>query len=297
MWVNFNHPYLLSKRDSGDGTCTKMMHILYTFWWYPYCWWHPIQIWSYTTLKSTMFVQCHNMCKLNHLCLLSKEDISNGSLIKMMHIFWLNSVTYLKPSCSEAVCDFADESKHLWGHDGTYTKDAHSMYLLMIPIHSGVFGAWYSNIANNVKVILYFLISMIPHASPSRAFSTSNANKWRRPVVTCWRLGRPGSPMNEVISLILLEHGLIAVMHLSVVCPIPPIPGFGGGKEGNWHVLLEHTPIPWAQSCMCTTPLHISYKYPISPCCAQCVTGRYMGIWGIPKLRFSKDIDNTMQFE
>ena len=39
---------------------------------------------------------------------------------------------------------------------------------------------------------------------------------------------------------------------------------------------------PWAQSCMCTTPLHISYKYPISPCCAQCVTG----IWGIPKLRY-----------
>ena len=39
--------------------------------------------------------------------------------------------------------------------------------------------------------------------------------------------------MNEVISLIVLEYGLIAVMHLSVVCPIPPIPEFGGGKEGN----------------------------------------------------------------
>ena len=39
--------------------------------------------------------------------------------------------------------------------------------------------------------------------------------------------------MNEVISLIVLEHGLNTVMHLSVVCPIPSIPGFGGGKEGN----------------------------------------------------------------
>ena len=39
--------------------------------------------------------------------------------------------------------------------------------------------------------------------------------------------------MNEVISLIVLEHGLIAVTYLSVVCPIPPIPEFGGGKEGN----------------------------------------------------------------
>ena len=47
----------------------------------------------------------------------------------------------LKPSFSEAVCDFADESKHLSGRDGTYTEDAHSKYLLMIPIHSGVFGA------------------------------------------------------------------------------------------------------------------------------------------------------------
>ena len=50
--------------------------------------------------------------------------------------------------------------------------------LCMIPIHSGVFGACYSSIANNVKVILYFLISMIPlwwrHTSPSHAFSTSN---------------------------------------------------------------------------------------------------------------------------
>ena len=42
-----------------------------------------------------------------------------------------------------------------------------------------------------------------------------------------------GRPMNEVISFILLDHGLIAVMYLSVVCPIPPILGFGGRKEGN----------------------------------------------------------------
>ena len=39
--------------------------------------------------------------------------------------------------------------------------------------------------------------------------------------------------MNEVVSLIVLEHGLIAVMHLSVEYPIPPMPGFGRGKEGN----------------------------------------------------------------
>ena len=45
--------------------------------------------------------------------------------------------------------------------------------------------------------------------------------------------GWEGLYMNEVISLIVLEYGLIAVMHLSVVCPIPPIPGFGAGKEGN----------------------------------------------------------------
>ena len=89
------------------------------------------------------------------------------------------------------------------------------------------------------------------------------ANKWRRPVVTCWRQGRP---MNEVISL---EHGLIAVMHLSVVCPIPPIPG-------NWH----DCPIGQCPHTLATI-LHVYHphptylKYPISPCCAQCVTGRY----------------------
>ena len=31
-----------------------------------------------------------------------------------------------------------------------------------------------------------------------------------------------------------LEHGLIAVMHLSVVYPIPPIPGFGGGIDMSY---------------------------------------------------------------
>ena len=45
--------------------------------------------------------------------------------------------------------------------------------------------------------------------------------------------GGQGKPMNVVISLMVLEHGLIAVMHLSVACPIPPIPGLGGGKDGN----------------------------------------------------------------
>ena len=76
--------------------------------------------------------------------------------------------------------------------NGTYTKDAHSMYFLMIPTHSGevpfIFGALilstqvyqtslvprllpmpksgeepgYEAIPNNVKVILYFLILMSP---------------------------------------------------------------------------------------------------------------------------------------
>ena len=49
-------------------------------------------------------------------------------------------------------------------------------------------------------------------------------------MVTCWRQGR--HECGHFINIVL-EHGLIAVMHLSVVCPIPPIPGLGGGKEGN----------------------------------------------------------------
>ena len=63
--------------------------------------------------------------------------------------------------------------------------------------------------------------------------------------------------MNEVISLIVLEHGLIAVMYLSVVCPIPPISGFGGGKRGidmsywNTPSYLGHIPA-------CVPPPYIS---------------------------------------
>ena len=45
----------------------------------------------------------------------------------------------------------------------------------------------------------------------------------------CGYMLEAGKPMNEVISLIVLEHGFNAVINLSVVCPIL-IPGFGGGK-------------------------------------------------------------------
>ena len=39
----------------------------------------------------------------------------------------------------------------------------------------------------------------------------------------------------------------------------------------TWVSISPHT---W-DTILHTIPLHIPYKYPISPCCAQCVTGRY----------------------
>ena len=56
--------------------------------------------------------------------------------------------------------------------------------------------------------------------------------------------------MNEVFSLIVLEHSLIAVMYLSVVCPRPPIPGFGGGKVVLFPDRIFRAPLAkvvWAQ--------------------------------------------------
>ena len=64
--------------------------------------------------------------------------------------------------------------------------------------------------------------------------------------------------MNEVISLIVLEHGLIAVMHLSVVCPkYLQYLGFVGERRGidmsywNKPPYLGHNPA-------CVPPPYIS---------------------------------------
>ena len=152
------------------------MHILYTFWWYPYCWWHPIEIWSYKTLKSTMFVQYHSMCKTESpvsptvVMGVSPKWCTFSDNIQW-HIVEIWSHPAQKPCVSVLMkVNISEDS------DGTYTKDAHSMCFLMIPIHSGVFGAWYSSIANNVKVILYrwFHFDGDTPLLLMHAFSTSN---------------------------------------------------------------------------------------------------------------------------
>ena len=101
--------------------------------------------------------------------------------------------------------------------------------------------------ATRLSFSCFLYIKMISHFQ--------YANKWRRPVVTCWRQGRP---MNEVISLIVLEHGFIAVIHLSVVCPIPPIPGFG--KRGELTGSIGTCPHTFGTILHAYHPLHISYK-------------------------------------
>ena len=60
------------------------------------------------------------------------------------------------------------------------------------------------------------------------------------------------------------------LMHLSVVCPTLNTWGVTRVRRGPNGTSL-HT---WA-TILCMVLLHIPYKYPISPCCAQCVTGRY----------------------
>ena len=68
-------------------------------------------------------------------------------------------------------------------------------------------------------------------------------------------------------------------MHLSVVCPI-----------SNYWGLMEELAYPNATSLhtwctiMRTIPLHIPYKYPISPCCTQYVTGRYWYLWNAQRI-------------
>ena len=56
------------------------------------------------------------------------------------------------------------------------------------------------------------------------------------------------------------------------------IPGAWWGGGGNCHFLKEQASIPGAQSCI-QSP-YLPYKY---LGCAQCVTGRYIGICGIHK--------------
>ena len=46
-------------KEDGDGTCTKMMHILCRVYFLPYCWWHPIQIWSYAAPHLTCQLGIH----------------------------------------------------------------------------------------------------------------------------------------------------------------------------------------------------------------------------------------------
>ena len=96
------------------------------------------------------------------------------------------------------------------------------------------------------------------HTSPSHASSTSNdyshfqyANKWRSSV-TCWRQRRP---MNEVTSLIVLEHGLITVMHLISGMPYTSNIWVWWEKGGEFTYPIGTSPHnSQAQSCMCTSP-------------------------------------------
>ena len=68
------------------------------------------------------------------------------------------------------------------------------------------------------------------------------------------------------------DHHAYIVLCLSVVCPIPPIPGVQWEIEGK---LTCPNAIPGAQSHVLSPYTCIPFKYPISPCCAQCVKGRY----------------------
>ena len=69
------------------------------------------------------------------------------------------------------------------------------------------------------------------------------------------------------------------LMHLSVVCPTYHtwvlMGGVGGELTSN--TTSSHT---WGTN-LHTVPLHIPYKYPISPCCAKCVIGY---LWNSQKL-------------
>ena len=55
---------------------------------------------------------------------------------------------------------------------------------------------------------------------------------------------------------------------------LPPIPGARWEIGGELTCPNGTSPHTWG-TILHTIPLHISYKYSISPCCRQCVTGRY----------------------
>ena len=55
---------------------------------------------------------------------------------------------------------------------------------------------------------------------------------------------------------------------------LPPIPGAWWEIGGELTCPNEVSPHTWG-TILRTILLHIPYKYPISPCCGQCVTARY----------------------
>ena len=59
---------------------------------------------------------------------------------------------------------------------------------------------------------------------------------------------------------------------------LPPIPEAWWGKGGELTFSNGTSPHTWG-TILCTILLGISYKYPITPCCGQCVRGRYEYLW------------------
>ena len=78
--------------------------------------------------------------------------------------------------------------------------------------------------------------------------------------------------------------GWLYIMHLSVVYSYAQYPGLDEGmQEGNWHVQMEQAPIPGMQPSY-HPPIQIPYKYPVYPCCAQCVMGIYGCLWNLQRI-------------
>ena len=66
------------------------------------------------------------------------------------------------------------------------------------------------------------------------------------------------------------DHHAYIVLCLSVVCPT----SHTWGSMGDRRKIDMSECYTWG-TIPRTIPLHIPFKYPISPCCAQCVKGRY----------------------
>ena len=88
--------------------------------------------------------------------------------------------------------------------------------------------------------------------------------------------------IDNIPSLYIYREGILSVVELSyqwyALLTTP------GACWGNWHVLTEQAPIPGAQTWR--PPLHIPYRYHISPCFAQYVIERYGCFCGIQKRFF-----------